>query len=210
VQRGFDFLADALASLAIIISEKLYYPAYPTPDAYVSERWGKSLTRIRQLNLFVNTRAEIERVTGVTLPTEATARFINSQDCPEYLRYAVPRIAAASAARDGKPLDTGYLRRATEILTEAGNTAHVDTGDGTSTPIDAALDVSSTEATLRKRQYIQERFEDRLRRELGLSEDTPIVHIHTAHGVPEYTYQQLVNALPAGDLRAIRVLLGDG
>lgn len=67
-----------------------------------------------------------------------------------------PAIARAAVARYGKPTASA-IRRTGDILTEVANTGHVDIGDGTSTPINAAFAQADYEAAMRQKQHIADK-----------------------------------------------------
>lgn len=67
-----------------------------------------------------------------------------------------PVIARTALARYGS-LTESNVNRVGAIIQEMATTGHVDVGNGTSTPVDAALDKEDVEAALRQREYIEEK-----------------------------------------------------
>lgn len=68
-----------------------------------------------------------------------------------------PAIALAAVKRYGEKPTPSEMRRAADVLTEATFTGHVDTGNGTSTPIDAAFAQADYEAAQRQKQHIADK-----------------------------------------------------
>lgn len=69
-----------------------------------------------------------------------------------------PTIAMTATARySDKPPTESQIRRVGEVIQTMAVTGHVDTGNGTSTPVEAALNREDEEADARRKQYQQER-----------------------------------------------------
>lgn len=64
-----------------------------------------------------------------------------------------PAIVRTAIARYGT-LTESSVNRVGRVIQEMATTGHVDVGNGTSTPVDAAMDTEDVEAALRQREYI--------------------------------------------------------
>jgi hypothetical protein len=94
------------------------------------------------------TEAHVARV--VAERKRALAQF------PEHLQPAIAEIAAAQAATLQTELSDRLIERTGEIIVDASINGCVDTGDGKSTPLIAALTHQQTEAHKRNAQYNHE------------------------------------------------------
>lgn len=150
--QNFMRVADAFksATVADLIAPKaLYLLAAPsTPDAAREEA--------------------LERAAAGAAVTFSDAKAITAKHktalerFPEPLRPAIIQIAEAQAGSLNVPLTPRLVERTGAVITEAATTGCVDTGDGLSTPLAAALTLEQAEAFKRQAEYIHEKTARRL------------------------------------------------
>lgn len=149
IQRGIETFYEVGTALLAIRDKRLYRETHGTFEEYCRDRWGMAASRARQLIAASEVVHQLESVTNVTLPqNEFQTRTLAQFD--EDLRPAILRTASS---RYGT-LTESNIRRVGTVIQEMANTGHVDTGNGNSTPIDAALDVEDAEAAKRQKEYI--------------------------------------------------------
>lgn len=92
--------------------------------------------------------------TGNKISTKAAAALAN------YPAEILPAIIQTAQARYGE-LTESNVSRVGRVIQEMTTTGHVDVGNGTATPIDAALDVEDYESWRRQQTYIHDHAERR-------------------------------------------------
>lgn len=144
VARG---LREAWLGLRDIQAGKLYRKGYSTFEDYCLTRWGISRSRGYQLVAAANLIDAVS-TSGVQIPNERVARSLLDVD-PE---RRIPILLAAQSASGGK-LTSGYIRSADKVMQDVQATGHVDLGNGTMTPLDAAITVEESERIARLREH---------------------------------------------------------
>lgn len=122
-----------------------------------------------------------EQLAGV-LPKVTTLSVKALDTLSEYPYELRPAIALAAVNRYGEKPTPSEMRRAADILTEATHTGHVDTGNGTSTPIDAAFAEADYEAAQRQKQHIADKRGALVWRGEVVLNRTPFTGIFPANG----------------------------
>jgi len=140
--------------LQAIRDKRLYRDVAPDFDTYCKSVWGFSSSRASQRINGATTTKYIHSVTGVTLPSEAVARQVKTLR-PD-VQVVVVKAAAAYASTNNQPITAPLIQRTAEVIEEAMNTGHVDTGSGESNPVITAITVGEIEAIKRQKQYIAE------------------------------------------------------
>lgn len=105
----------------------------------------------------------LQRAATGEVITFSSARDITSkhkaalEQFPAALQPAIVQIAEAQAGTLRVPLTPKLIERTGTVLTEAATTGCVDTGDGESTPLTAALTLEQAETLKRQQEYIRDR-----------------------------------------------------
>lgn len=113
---------------------------------------------------------ELMKATPVQERLSTTAYKISTKAAAALSRFdedLQPTILKTAVARYGK-LTESTVTRVGSVIQEMASTGHVDTGNGTSTPVDAALTSEDEEAVKRQKQYIAESISQREGRTIDL------------------------------------------
>jgi phage N-6-adenine-methyltransferase len=150
---------EGIGILLEIRDRRLYRAGYRTFEDYCRERWGLTRSRAYQLMEAAETVGRLSTFVDTPLPrNEGQARALARFD--DDLQPAIMRATKAHADATGKPVTAGLVEGVGRVITEAATTGHVDIGDGTSTPILAAIVAESFEHTQRQNAHIREHYRD--------------------------------------------------
>jgi hypothetical protein len=155
IEDGLKAYQTMGKALKAILDKRLYRNDYDTFDDYCTGRWNFSRTRAYQI-MNAATGVEILSTNGVQNAPENERQMRSLMEFPEFMQPTILSISRAESERIGKPVSAKMIARVGEILIEAATTGHVDTGNGTSTPLTAALSAIELEADLTRRQRIRE------------------------------------------------------
>ena len=153
IAAGLQTFHEVGAALLEIRDSRLYRESHGTFEDYCQSRWGFKASRARQLIGAAELAERVQSVTNVTVANEGQARALG-RFAPE---AQADIMANAQRLSDelGKPVTAGFIERVGGVFEEAKLTGHVDIGDGTSTPLDAALTVEAFEQMQRQKERIR-------------------------------------------------------
>ena len=145
-------------ALEQIRDRRLYRERFPTFSRYCEVVWTMSAERARQLRRAALVVQAITTTTDgrVLLPeNEKQARALMA--FPAHRHSTIMELAYATARALNQSLSEGLITRTGQALDVAARTGTADTGDGTSTPIVAALTAEQHEAMQRQIEYMREK-----------------------------------------------------
>lgn len=159
IKAGLKTFYEVGDALLQIRDGKLYREQFATFELYCQEKWQMTRQRAHQLINSAELMGDLStRVDKIELPeNEKQVRALKQFDAE--LQPVVLRLARGEAKATGKPLTAQMLTRVGEVLLEAENTGHVDTGSGEGTPISAAITVQEYETTQRQKQHQRDHYE---------------------------------------------------
>lgn len=144
-------------ALEQIRDRRLYRERFKTFADYCATVWQMSRERARLLRRAAVVMSGLATTTnGCVLPeNERQARALMDFDAD--LHAAIMRTAHSRAAQTGAKVTESLIRLVGNVYQEMADTGSVDLGDGTSTPIDAALTAEQHETMLRQMDHITEK-----------------------------------------------------
>ncbi len=158
IAAGLQTFHEVGSALLEIRDARLYRASHGTFEDYCRERWGFVASRARQLISAAELAGRVESVTNVTLANEGQARALGQFDAD--LQPDIMRHTKRLSEETGKPITAGFIERVGDVFEEARLTGHVDIGDGTSTPLEAALTVEAFEHMQRQKEHIRSHYEE--------------------------------------------------
>lgn len=159
IESGLQTFHEVGSALLEIRDSRLYRAEFSTFEDYCRDRWDMSRPRAYQLIDAAQVVASLSTNVDTPAPSrEGHARALGKFDAD--LQAAIMRAAKAHSEGSGKPITAGLIEGVGRVITEAATTGHVDIGDGTSTPILAAIAAESFEHTQRQSQHIREHYEE--------------------------------------------------
>ena len=159
IAAGLQTFHEVGSALLEIRDSRLYRQTHATFEDYCRERWGMERAHAYRLIEASEVVSRLSPIGDMAVPAnEGQARALGQFD--QELRPVVMRATKAHADATGKPITAGLIEGVGRVLTEATTTGHVDIGDGTSTPILAAIVAESFEHTQRQSQHIRDHYEE--------------------------------------------------
>lgn len=189
--RGVEAVQEMWAALAEMRDRRLYRSTHPTFEAWCADL-NISDSRARQLIL----AHEFTTVTGVTVSNERQARALKAalKDYPVEYHQTIVDTAKSYAAMHQHELSVTDVKAAGNVVMQMTTTGAVDTGDGDSTPITAAITQEQYELMARQAAHIEER--------KSMTRGRPVMQLIAP--VVEIGGGQLVFATGAIDLASLR------
>lgn len=149
IRRGIHSFLEVGQSLMAIREGRLYREDYTTFAEYCEKRWGISRQRGYQMIDASQTQTIVSKIFDKKLElNESQAKAIG-----EFDEDLWPAIIRTTQARFGK-LTASAITQIGGTIQEMALTGHVDTGNGHSVPVDAAMDVQEIETIKRQKQHI--------------------------------------------------------
>ena len=158
IRAGLQTFHEVGAALIGIRDERLYRETHATFEEYCRDRWNMKRAHAYRLMEAAETVASLSPNGDTPLPSnEGQARALAAFE-PD-MRPAIMEHAKRLSDETGKPVTAGFIERVGGVFEEAKLTGHVDIGDGTSTPLDAALAVEAFEQMQRQKERIRSHYE---------------------------------------------------
>ena len=152
IATGLETFQQVGNDLLAIRDKKLYLlTEYATWDAYLAGKWNITRSYASRLMSAANTATALPN--GNLIKNEYQARILAEYD--PTLRSTIALIATARANTEQREVTATDFRVAGEVVSTAAVTGGVDLGDGTITPLDAALTQEQVEIVVRQHGHIR-------------------------------------------------------
>jgi hypothetical protein len=160
MKAAFRTIMDGLEMIA---SRRLYDEVgCASMEEYIESQWSeviqcdeRSPSWLKQMRASIKMALRISQEFGISLGNEAAARALRTVNHRNSeLVEQVIRTSNAHAQRDGQPLTSKYINAVYNTLLDTVATGgFVDTGDGTMTAFDKAINADAYEAHERQQEY---------------------------------------------------------